>query len=78
MPRSPAEKEYAFKKGVRYAAEVLSTGQHLAQILSAQEEDDPDVMEGIDAEIFECGDCGFWCDRGEETEEGYCEECREV
>jgi len=32
----------------------------------------------IDNQIFNCENCGWWCEAHEQSENGYCEDCSEV
>lgn len=44
-----------------------------------EEEEDMHVLESIDAELFTCEECGWWCEHSEmndDIDEQVCTDCR--
>lgn len=70
------------QKRIHEAAEELrGTPQSIHDVLTQAEIDDQEFIDGIDELVFECTVCGWWCERGEEsqsptkTDEEECADC---
>lgn len=72
-------------KAVIIAEKLQGTPQSLANVLfhegmSLGLENNVDFCAEIDQLVFECSECGWWCERSEESEheEGVCTDCCKV
>jgi hypothetical protein len=61
--------------------ELVGTSKSLYDVCNDEELDDPQVAAHVDAHIFECSCCSWWCELSDASErhrgELRCDECAE-
>jgi hypothetical protein len=50
-------------------AELCGTCQSLQNVLTDDEQNDAAILYAIDSELFECSECGWWCEISEAAED---------
>ena len=58
------------------ADDLRGTTHNLHDYATEAEQNDAGFLAALDDEVFECSQCGWWCDVGEHgKEDGACDEC---
>lgn len=59
----------------RAAEELQGSARSLDDVMTEEQRDDVDVMRLLDELVFECPECGWWCEIAEQTDDGRCDDC---
>ena len=62
-------------RGQQAAEDLLGTGKALWDVLTEEEQDDQDILQELDQQVFQCSVCDWWCEIGEMTEDHRCSDC---
>ena len=64
-----------YDAGHEAAYELMGTAKSLHEVPTDEQMNDASFLAAIDMEVFECEECGWWCENCEDTGDGICEDC---